>query len=228
MGSSSDSIWLLIPAYRVADQLGTLLALTATRIPPHRTIVVDDGSPDDSAATASLAGVNVMRHTQNMGKGEALKSGFREAMEKGAEWIITMDGDLQHDPEKLSDFISASTSDAALIIGRRDFRAGGMPLDRRFSNRTSSLALSLITGVKLFDVQCGYRMYRAEAIRDLPMNSSHYDLEIELLLRIIRRGGKVGWVDIPTIYGDRISSIHRGRDTLRFIDWWGRYLLGKI
>ena len=96
-------------------------------------LVVDDGSTDDTAAQAEAAGATVIRQVPNQGKGAALREGFRYALEAGADAVVTLDADGQHDPAEIPRFLArGAATDAELIVGRRNFRE--MPPVRRLSN----------------------------------------------------------------------------------------------
>ncbi len=224
----SDTIWLIIPAYNVGKYLNTLLTQSVFRIPAERTVVVDDGSSDETAEIAGMHGVWLLRHQGNMGKGLSLRDGLDYVAGKGGEWVITMDGDCQHDPAIIPEFIKAGESGKFdIIIGSRRRSGTKMPWDRRLSNKLSSLLISLVSGQKMEDVQCGYRMIRMDSIKDIIFTRDKYDFEMELLLKMIRKGARVGWVDIPTRYNGAPSSIRRLPDTLRFLKIVSLYLRGE-
>lgn len=215
---TSDSACLIIPAYQAATTLRLLLQQTVDYIPATRTIVVDDGSTDDTSKLASTTGVCLIQHERNLGKGAALQSGLAAAIEFGMDWAITIDADLQHPPESISDFLrKASSTNFDLIIGRRNFSSEVMPLDRRFSNTASSALLSLLLGIRLYDAQCGFRMIRLSSLKGMQFHSPGYEFEAELLIKLIKRRARIGWVAIPTRYGTESSHIRRGRDTIRFL-----------
>jgi glycosyltransferase involved in cell wall biosynthesis len=173
--------------------------------------------------------VQLLAHERNLGKGAALKDGLAFIHGRGAQWGITLDGDLQHDPAHLPDFLRlANENKHDLIIGARRRNQGGMPWDRRFSNWITSQTLSLVTGRPLRDVQCGYRMIRMTAIEGLTIRSNHYDFETEMLLSLADRGARIGWMPIMTRYHDSESSINRLMDTLRFLKVLFNFIHMKI
>src|SRR5881394_1086849 len=94
---------LLIPALNEQHSIGEVVRAAKARIADI--LVVDDGSSDLTQAAAAAAGAIVLRLETNMGKGEALKVGFRYALEHDCDWVVTMDGDGQHDPEDLVNFL---------------------------------------------------------------------------------------------------------------------------
>jgi glycosyltransferase involved in cell wall biosynthesis len=196
----------------------------------YEIVLVDDGRSDTTLKQLEEIAkrdkrVTVVELRKNFGQTPALAAGFDHA---GGEIIISMDGDLQHDPSCLSRFIAAAeTGRFSLIIGHRNRRGDGMPWDRQFSNWATSLLLSLICRRRIHDAQCGFRMIRLADIERFPLRTNHYDLETELLLEFARSGGRIGWVDIPTTYLGTHSSMNRFTDTLRFLKVIVFYLLNS-
>ena len=208
---------LIIPAYHVHQSIHDVLSKSLLYIPTRRICLVDDGSADTTADAARKTGVVVIQHETNRGKGEALKTGFRWALENRLDAIITMDGDGQHAPEKIPDFIERmAQSDADLVIGSRRFRIGEMPLDRVFSNRLSSAVASFIAGSRIRDSQSGFRMIKTSVLEEISLMTSRFETETELLVKAVRRGFTVAYTPIPARYGDADSHIRRWDDTVRF------------
>jgi glycosyltransferase involved in cell wall biosynthesis len=217
-GVPSSAVWLLIPCFNVGRYLPELLRETAAFIPADRTLIVDDGSTDDTSRVASDAKAHLISHAQNRGKGAALRTGFNYLLEHGAEWCITLDGDGQHDAQYLPRFLESTIGgDYELVIGARQRTGTNMPWDRRFSNWSTSLLLSRFTRQKIYDAQCGYRLIRMPSLIGMTLNCDHYDLETELLLKMARRGARIGWLPVTTHYAGSRSSINRLTDTLRFL-----------
>ncbi|MBC8277465.1 MAG: glycosyltransferase family 2 protein [FCB group bacterium] len=218
---------ILIPVYNEGEIFGRFLQQVMKFADAEDIIIVDDGSTDGTCDGIENLTVNLLRHIDNSGKGNALKTGFRQAIEAGYDWVLCMDGDGQHVPEKIPDFISAANeSKYQLIIGNRRKNLESMPWDRKFSNLITSSFLSLIAGYKIHDAQCGYRMYRTDFLKEVDLKTSDFDTENEILLKAFKRRAAIGWVDIPVVYGDETSHINRLSDTLKFIKLIIRYLLG--
>lgn len=208
---------VVIPAYNVGDRLGDVLSKTVRFIPRHQIYVVDDGSTDATAAVAQNQGVSLIRHGRNRGKGEALKSGFRAILTEGFECLVTLDGDGQHNPDHIPDFISCmEKTKCDVVVGVRGFRVGKMPLDRFCSNVLSSLITSVIAGTRIPDSQCGYRLIRTSVLDDLRLRSRYYEFETELLVKAIWAGFKVATCPIALAYNGHGSHIRRFQDTKRF------------
>ncbi len=179
-------------------------------------IVIDDGSTDETGRLAARAGAVVLRHESPQGKGASLNDGLRYAREKGFQRALAMDGDGQHAPSDIVQFLSVGES-AALVIGNRMAHPAAMPRVRRFVNRWMSQRLSGITGKNLPDTQCGFRSIDLEAWSRCTLQTAHFEVESELLLAFIAAGHAVEFVPIQVIYKNEQSKIHPVRDTFR---WW--------
>ena len=219
---------VIIPAYNESESIKKLIEKVKTNIEPQHIFIIDDGSTDGSLDNISENDCNIIRHPANMGKGKALQTGFKAASEAGYEWGITMDADGQHSPEHIPDFIGkAESGNYSMIAGCRRSDMSGMPRDRKFSNLTTSFLLSLISGRKIPDAQCGYRMYKLDFVNRLRLKTSGFDTENEILLAAFRRKINIGWVDIKTIYAGEKSHINRAADTLKFIKLIIKYITGR-
>jgi dolichol-phosphate mannosyltransferase len=221
-----NKICAVIPAFNVESTISVVTSKSSQFIPPANIIVIDDGSSDQTAAIAKKTGVRVLQNEVNRGKGFSLKRGFNYAIENSYEAIITLDGDLQHDPLEIPHFIDCyETTDADLILGDRTKDFSKMPLDRQFSNKMTSLLISLLTGQRIKDSQVGYRLIRAEIVESIKLISNRYETESELLVKALLNGFKIAHVPIKTIYNNQLSHIHRLVDTLRFLKVVGASLI---
>jgi glycosyltransferase involved in cell wall biosynthesis len=182
--------------------------------------VVDDGSTDGTSAAASAAGAHVLAHEVNLGKGAALRTGFEYAIAEGYDAVITMDGDGQHDPSAIPDFLEAMESSGAdIVIGTRMHAVGEMPKLRIWTNRTTSRIISLLAGQDIPDSQSGYRLIKVDVLKSIidSLVTTRYDAESELLIRAARRGYRTAAVPIRSIYTGAVSHINPVIDTLRFV-----------
>ena len=217
---------MIIPAYREAGRIGVVVE--GVRAFVSDVLVVDDGSPDDTAGQAERAGAIVLRHTANCGKGAALETGFRSARERGFEFAITLDGDGQHAPSDLPAFIQEfRQSGTPVLIGTRMSDTRSMPWVRRLTNRFMSWLLSREMGQWVPDTQCGYRLYALAVVPELPAQSKRFAAESEILMELSRRGIKIGSVPIATIYGTEQSKIHPIKDAIRFLKMLHHFRKGK-
>jgi len=195
----------LIPAHDEGPRVGAVVREARVHI---RVLVVDDGSTDDTADRAREAGAEVIEQRPNQGKGAALRTGFRQALAEGAEAILTLDADGQHDPTEIPAFLVAWSSDARpdLVIGRRSFAE--MPAVRRLSNVLGGRAFSWAVGRPIPDNQSGYRLVsRRLAEATLLSDEPGFAFEVEQITTCIRLGGLIAWVPIRTIYAGAPSHI---------------------
>ena len=217
-------ILALIPAHDEAPRIGSVVTGALRHLP---VLVVDDGSADDTAEVAEASGARVLRQAPNQGKGAALRAGFRAAIAEGAEAVVTLDADGQHDPAELPAFLAAyarrtvAGEPTELIIGRRDFRR--MPPLRRLSNWLGTVTLSTALGRWIDDNQSGYRLVgRRLMSATLDSVESGFAFEVEMIAVCLREGWSIEWVPIRTIYGDERSHIRPLQHLREFLAVTGR------
>lgn len=207
---------VIIPAFNEEERVAAVVS--GARAVVSRVIVVDDGSSDATAEKARAAGAAVLRHGENRGKGAALHTGLEYALAEGFEAAITVDADGQHDVAEIPAFIEEYVaSHADIVVGSRMRDHRGMPIVRAVTNRLTSSVLSLIAGQRITDSQSGFRLIRCATAARLPVLTTRYDAESEIIVRAIRSGMKVSEIPIKTIYGARKSKINPVVDTCRFL-----------
>lgn len=210
-------IGIVIPAYNAGDQLQNVLLKVQKYISKNHICVIDDGSNDSTSAIARAFGSDVFRHLKNRGKGSALQTGFRWAVQENLDYVITLDGDGQHDPDHIPEFISVmEKSGCDIVLGLRQFRIGIMPLDRICSNFLSSFIVSCVAGKRILDSQCGYRLISHSVFRNIHLETSHYETESELLIKAVWKGLRIAYCPISLQYGNSTSHMQRFQDTVRF------------
>jgi glycosyltransferase involved in cell wall biosynthesis len=210
----------LIPAYQASRSLRLVIDGLRTRDPQATVLVVDDGSTDDTAEVARAAGVNVLSHERNRGKGVALRSGFQWLAERGFPSAVTVDADGQHRAEDAVALAHHPAPEAALVLGVRDLRRDGAPAPSQFSNRFSNWWVSLFSGLRLSDTQCGLRRYPLRATLDLGSDARGYGFECEMLVRATRRKIPIVEVPVTVIYPPRearVSHFHVVSDPARIV-----------
>ena len=208
---------VLLPGYNVARHLDALIPTIAVAAPDAEICLVDDGSADDTATRGRANGATVLRHDRNRGKGEALKTGFRYAVEQGHEAVLTMDADGQHLPAEIPLFLKAFDGGARVVLGSRMHSNDNMPWLRKRTNEFTSRVISRLAGQSIRDSQSGFRLIATEFLSRVQLQSERYDLESELLIKAGRLGYPIRSVPITSVYGDQHSSIHPFADTLRFL-----------
>jgi len=208
----------VIPCFNEAGRIGPVVAGVQHHLPS--VIVVDDGSTDGTAAEAVQAGAEVIRLKANFGKGFALRTGWRQARQRKFDWVLCMDGDGQHAANDIPEFFGrAEQTSARLIIGNRMGQDASMPCLRRWANRWMSRCLSELTGARLPDSQCGFRMVHLETLLRLGLVASRFEIESETLVAFLAAGERVEFVPVQLIYHTSRSNICPVRDTWRWLRW---------
>ena len=213
----------IIPAYREEKHIGDIIRRTRKQL--DHVLVVDDGSRDTTARCAREAGAEVIVHSQNRGKGEAIKTGLHHWLDRQFIHVIILDSDGQHLPEEIDHFIGAAAQaeDRSFFLGNRMNNLTGMPFVRRVVNRYMSNRISRICRQEISDTQCGFRMLDRQLIPELLEGGNRFDYETEMLIIASRKGYRIESVPITTVYSDEVSKIHPARDTIRFFKLMRRY-----
>jgi len=212
----------VIPAYQEENHVAEVARRARAQL--EHVLVVDDGSTDATAERARRAGVDVIVHPQNRGKGESIKTGMRYWLDRGIDYVVLLDADGQHLPEEIVRFIDAAgQNNVKIFVGTRMDDVTSMPLVRRVVNRYMSDKISRACGQHIPDTQCGFRMLHRDVIPELLGGTNRFDYETEMLIIASRNGHRIAAVPITTVYSDEVSSIHPLRDTLRFFKLMRQY-----
>jgi len=213
----------VIPAYQDEKHIGDIVRRTRDQL--DHVLVIDDGSSDQTAQRAREAGAEVIVHSENRGKGEAIKTGLGHWVDQEVTWVTLLDSDGQHLPEEIDHFLSAARSATrpTFFIGNRMNNLAGMPFIRRVVNRYMSRRISWVCGQTVPDTQCGYRMLNRHLIPELLGGGHRFDYETEVLIIASRKGYRIESVPITTVYTDQVSKIHPMRDAIRFFKLMWRY-----
>jgi len=213
----------VIPTYNEANTIADLVR--NIRQQGLDVLVIDDGSCDDTSKIAQDNGAAVLRNVNNEGKGASLIKGFRYALTKDFDAVITMDGDGQHLPEEIPYFIRLATySDSGIFIGNRMSKRRNMPFVRVLTNKFMSWLISYAAKQNIPDTQCGFRLIKKYVLEKIKLQTSKYETESEIIIRASRLGFKIESVPIKSVYKGEKSQINPFIDTLRFIRFVTREL----
>ena len=215
----------VVPALNEEETVAEVVKRLASVV--DGTTVVDDGSTDRTGEVARAAGAAVIRHVQKSGKGAAIRTALAAILPTACTHVLLIDADLQHRPDEAQRLIDvARATDATLVIGERQFVRDGMPASRYHTNRIGSRVLSSFVGVPVADTQCGFRLFKADALRGLKLTARGYEIETEMLVKIRRRGGTVASAPVSAVYNGRPSRLRPIRDTTKtcFLAVYYRFL----
>jgi glycosyltransferase involved in cell wall biosynthesis len=184
-------------------------------------IVVNDGSTDSTAEILEkFPNLQQINLSQNKGKGNALRQGFKHADSLGYRYAITIDSDGQHFPEDIPTFIEAlenETNKEVLLIGARNMTQHGVPKKSSFGNKFSNFWFWVETGIRLQDTQSGFRLYPIFAMKKLKFYTKKFEFEIEAIVKAAWSGIEVINIPIQVHYEleDRVSHFRPFKDFTR-------------
>ena len=214
---------IAVPTYNEVDNLPLLLERLSQVARNFTILIVDDNSPDGTGAAAEKLKtkynfLEIIHNQDKTGLGAAYQSGFKWALEHGADIIGEMDADLSHQPKELPRLINAVSDGADIIIGSRRIPGGkiiGWSAWRQFTSWAAMTTARLILGLKTKDVTSGFRLYTRTALNKIPwpkVQSSGYAWQEELIFLAERAKLKI--VEIPITFIDR----QHGQSKLSFKD----------
>jgi glycosyltransferase involved in cell wall biosynthesis len=212
------NVAVLIPAYNAAEYLPELFGRTAAILPKENIFLVDDGSHDETKGISERFGVNVISHRSNFGKGAALQTGFDAILKKKIEAIVTMDADLQHQPEDIPRFMEMfDRTKCDVIIGNRLHNKKGMPVHRMLSNTITTGLVRIRTGAAIEDSQSGFRFITRSVLERIKLQATGFEAETEFLIKASSFGASFGSIPIETIYAGEKSNMTHLQTTINFI-----------
>lgn len=194
--------WIIIPAYNEEKTIAKVIEQCLVYSP--QIVVVIDGSNDATVQIAKKYPVYILEHLVNMGKGAALKTGCDFAVQHGAQQIVVIDADAQHNPKKISEFIKALNSHD-VVLGYRTFNAR-MPFILRLGNAFINACITALYGLHLRDTQCGYRAFTAEAYAKIRWRACDYSMESEMIANMGKHHLRYTEIPIETVYLDRYKG----------------------
>ena len=202
MKIKNENLWVVVPAYNEEKNISKIIK--GIKDYTENIIIIDDGSKDNTSRIADKSSTVVLRHIINLGKGAAVKTGCDFAVKQGAETIIVLDADAQHDPMEIPNFIKNLESYDIVFSYRKLNKR--MPLILKYGNWFISRVIKFVYKVKLKDSQCGYRAFTSEAYKKIRWQASDYSMESEMIANTGKYRLKYIEVPIETIYGDKYKG----------------------
>ena len=212
--STQGKVVIVVPSYNAATTIGRVIG----GIPEgsaDEILVVDDGSSDHTPDVASRLPVTLIRHERNIGYGANQKTCYREALSRGAEYVVMVHGDDQYDARVIPAMLAIlriGICDVVLgnrIRTRHEALAGGMPLSKYLANRALTLLENVLSGQNLGEWHSGFRGYRRSVLETIPFerNSDDFVFDSQFLLQAVHFGFRVGDIPVPVRYGEDASTI---------------------
>jgi glycosyltransferase involved in cell wall biosynthesis len=196
-----------IPAFNEERTIAKVIIRAKAYV--DKVVVVDDGSHDDTALIAQALGAVVLAHEKNLGKGAALRDCFEWAKGVGAEVLITIDADGQHDPSQIPILLNAiRRKKADVVIGSRSTRPTDMAWHRWMGVRALDMATRVKVGARVVDAQSGFRAYSRRAIENLVAAEYGMGVDSEIIMRAHRAGMRIVEVPVNMHYEGLQTSSH--------------------
>lgn len=220
--NSNSKIAILIPAYNEEKYIkGVIKDCFKYRLD---IVIVDDGSTDNTLETVKSIPVPknfkiiLIKHSKNLGKGQSLKTGFSYIVKNNYSGVITIDADGQHKTSEIKNFLKViEKENPDLIIGDRLGNTKNMPFIRLATNVFTSWVISNIAGIRISDVQSGFRYISAKALKNIKLETKNFDTEPEIIIQASWLGYNIKNIPISTIYNKNfVSYVNPVTDTIKF------------
>jgi len=197
--------WLTaIPVFNEANSVSAVL--TEVRKHAEDLLVVDDGSTDGTPRLLTAErGISRITHERNRGYGAAVRSAFCYAIAHRYDYLVTMDCDGQHQPDRIA-CLFEHAADFEIVSGSRylrEFRQDTTPpTDRRYINATITSELNDRYGLNITDAFCGFKAYRVSALAELQLTEDGWGMPLELWVQAARLGWRIHEIGVPRVYLD--------------------------
>ncbi|EKE12099.1 MAG: glycosyl transferase family protein [uncultured bacterium] len=210
MNTLSQKIYIVVPAYNEASVISDVIK--EIQAAGYRNIiVVDDGSGDNTYEKISRNdGVIPLKHFLNRGKGAAAKTGIEAAKMLGADVVITIDADGQHNPNDIEKMLEMIRQEYDVVLGSRLKNPAGMPKYKILHNHIGNLCVWALYGLWVTDSQSGFRAYSQKAISAIETKTDRYEYDSEVIREIYRNNLKFIEIPIEVRYTDySMSKVHK-------------------
>jgi glycosyltransferase involved in cell wall biosynthesis len=195
-----------MPAYNEGKYIGTMVLNTRKYV--DEVIVVDDGSSDNTAEIARLAGASVVRHSENRGYGAAIQSILAEARKRAPDVLVILDADTQHNPQDIPDLISPLRDGFDFVIGTRRQQKRKIPFHRRVGQKVLLHSTNLLLQKRLSDSESGFRAFSSKAISALALRENGMAISAETVAEAANQGLRVAEVPVSVAYSPDSSTLN--------------------
>lgn len=213
--TGSGQALAIVPTYNECENIERLVHEIRAQPGNIHVLIVDDNSPDGTGAIVDQlaqndAGVSVLHRSGKLGLGTAYKAGFRHGLERGYQFLCTMDADFSHDPAALPSLIDKAAEGFDLIVGSRYVKGGGMVgrgMGLQMVSYGANLLAHLFLRIAIHDCTAGFRCYRRSALETINLDSifsSGYSFLIEMAYRCQQAGFRCG--EVPITYVNRTEG----------------------
>lgn len=191
----------VIPAYNEASRIANVVH--QARPYADSVVVINDGSTDSTEAAAKTAGALVVSHAENCGAGAATMTGIDAARAMGADVLITLDADGQHDPRDIPALLKPVTDNLAdIVFANRFGQRNRIPFIRRLFNGIGNFVTFAATGRWVRDSQCGFKVFGPRALADIELRMSGFEFCTEVVRESVQHRWRIAEVPIKVIYSE--------------------------
>jgi len=196
---------VIIPCYNEKNTIAEIVRRVRAVGMADEIIIVDDGSTDGTREVLAQlpAGddLKIIYHDRNLGKGAAVRTGFRNA---SGDVLLIQDADLEYDPREYPILLRPIEEGISKVVYGSRFLGGprkAMFFWNMVANRTLTLVTNILYNSIISDMETGYKVFRAEVIRGIPLRSRRFDFEPEITAKILKRGYRI--YEVPISYNGR-------------------------
>lgn len=213
--------YIIIPAKDESPRIGQVLH-SLRDLGYQNIVVVNDGSVDNTAEVAESFGAHVISHPINIGPGAATQTGISYALEQGAEYLVTIDGDTQHYPSDIEQMLDTIIEqNVEVVIGSRFINENQIPLTRIFYNKIANIVTYMATGIMLSDSQSGFKAFTASFCRKSKLHHNGFEFCVEIIRNM--SDFKVKFTEVPIKVKYTEETLQKGQNL-----WIGVQMLGRI
>lgn len=220
-------VLVIVPAFNESQVISKVIQSIPKKlkgISKLEVVLIDDGSKDRTISEAKKTGITIASHIINRGLGATIRTGFEIARQKGADIMVTFDGDGQHNPKDIQKLINPIIDKKAdFIVGSRFIRNQQVPLDRFIINWIANFITFALYGVLSSDSQSGLRAFSKKAINKIDVKADKMDFSSELLLEAKRSNLVIREIPINAIY--TIYSRKKGQKNINALPVFARLLI---